>query len=396
MYGSPPSALAQFCEHAGWQLISARQTDIEPVADGFVVGFRCRFAGEQDPRTVYVSTSQSGPTDEHSFVIGDAAHGTRRTVWAHPHDPWLPSFAAVSYPEAAGVVLKKFGIDAEGAVLSMQAYRPSKRAVLRIDAGDQTWFAKVVPPNLARAIHDRHELFLQAGIPVPASIGWSDSGLVLLERLSGEPAIGHLRTLAASPSFLPALTGLVEAIGRVPMPWPARESLAVRADWYASRMADVAPNFGPRAAAIVDIVLREYHLIPALAERTVHGDLHLGQVFVDRSNPAKIVGILDIDTAGVGDTADDGAALYGHLVVSGLERWAAGDRGTADAAMQIARNVRRSWPVPTRAFAIAATHLVGHALAIAGRQDHAATRVADRLLSEAELLLSRRDQVSGQ
>ena len=43
------------------------------------------------------------------------ASGRRLTAWAYPQDPALPSLPAVSYPEAAGVVLAKFGIAAEGA-----------------------------------------------------------------------------------------------------------------------------------------------------------------------------------------------------------------------------------------------------------------------------------------
>lgn len=389
MYGTPPAPVAEFCSRKGLTLLGAEQIDIEPVVDGFVVAYRCRIEGEAEPRTIYVSTSSHGPTNEHTLVIGDVHTGTRRTVWEYPHDPWLPSFAAVTYPEAAGVVLAKFGIDATGAILHMQAYRPSKRAVLRIESADRTWYAKVVPPVLAEGIHDRHVAFLGAGIPVPRSVGWSDSGLVLLDRLDGDPAIAHLRTIAAAPTFLPSLGALVEAIGAVPMTEPARESLAVRADWYAQRMSDVLPRAAERARAIVSWVTHEYTRLPAGGPQTIHADLHLGQVFVDPADPGRVTGILDIDTAGRGDPADDAAALYAHLVVSGLERWAAGDRPTADAAMHIARDVRRGWPPQSRAYSIAATHLLGHALAIAGRADAASARITDRLLSEAELLLSR-------
>src|SRR5690606_11465415 len=97
---------------------------------------------------------------------------------------------------------------------------------------------------------------------------------------------------------------------------------------------------------------------------TVHGDLHLGQVFVDTTTRNSIVGLLDIDTAGLGDPADDAAAMWAHLKVTAHQR---GEHGAS--AERLARVARDRWPrasdpsFAARAGAIGAVHMLGHTLA---------------------------------
>lgn len=385
MLDNAADILIRLARSTGQELVSFRQKDIEPVTDGVIVGYACTLRTPSDvieDVTIYVNTAWNAPVDSRTTSLVDA-RGNTLTAWAYPQDPALPSLPAVSYPEAAGVVLDKFGIDARGARLTMESYRPGKRAVLRVDGVGETYFAKVVQPSLAGTIHELHERFRAAGVPVPRSLGFSDAGLVLLEQLPGDPAIDHITTLATTDRFRTELDELIASIGEANVPVGARESLARRASWYADRMIETAPVLAATTARLTEQIDANYRASPETPPVTIHGDLHLGQIFVDPEPPHAIVGVLDIDTAGLGDPADDAGALYGHVLVSRFERAAIGDQRTARALDTFGSTLRSHWPREGRVRAIAATHLVGHALAVAGRgEEH--LPIAEQLLDAAK------------
>ena len=386
MLDNPAGVLMRLVAESGQELVDFSQRDVEPVNEGFIVGYSCGVRTRDDTierLTIYVNTSPSAPVDEHTVELVDAS-GRRLTAWAYPQDPALPSLPAVSYPEAAGVVLAKFGIAAEGARLRMEAYRPGKRAVLRVETAGARWFAKVVHPSLASTIHDLHERFHAAGVPVPRSIGFSDAGLVLLGELPGAPAIEVFERIDRA-RFARGLDALTQHIAQVPVEIGARESLARRVEWYAERMEETAPVFARQTARLAAVVRERYDATPVPRPVTIHGDLHLGQIFVAEDDPSLITGILDIDTAGLGDPADDRGALFGHVVVSAVEREEGTAAGTALAAF--ADELQSSWRGDVRVAAIAATHLMGHALANAGRSEEGGATAAQRLLERAESLL---------
>lgn len=387
MLDNAAAVLMRLVAASGRELVDFAQKDVEPVNEGFIVGFACsvRTRDDQIERvTIYVNTSPSAPVDEHTVELVDAS-GRRLTAWAYPQDPALPSLPAVSYPEAAGVVLGKFGIEAEGARLRMEAYRPGKRAVLRVDTGERSWFAKVVHPTLAATIHDLHERFRAAGVPVPRSLGFSEAGLVLLEELPGLPAIDVFDRIDRA-RFARGLDELAQHIARVPVAIGARESLARRVEWYAERMEETSPLFARQTSQLAELVRRRYAATAVPPPVTIHGDLHLGQVFVDHADPSRITGILDIDTAGLGDPADDAGALFGHVVVSAVER--TGSPAASEALAAFADELQLGWAGDQRTAAIAATHLLGHALANAGRGDDRGAAVAQQLLDRAAAVLA--------
>lgn len=382
--------LRRLAASTGRELLSFRQQDLEPVSDGIILGYACTLRAPDDQVehvTIYVNTSPDAPVGEHTVQLVDRATGDRLTAWTYPQDPSLPSLPAVSYPEAAGVVLAKFGIEAAGATLTMESYRPGKRAVLRVDTGGTQHFAKVVQPALAATIHDLHVALHAAGLPVPRSLGYSEAGLLLLERMPGDPALEHVASIADDPRFLQGVEHVCAQLASVRVGVAARESLARRADWYAARMAETSPVLAPRAADIVARVQALYASTAVPTPVTVHGDLHLGQLLVDRHEPWRITGLIDIDTAGLGDPADDAAALAAHIVVTAFESASAGARTDAEALRRLAATLRSRWDDGGRTAAIAAIHLTGHALAVAGRgDDH--LPVAARLLDEADLALA--------
>lgn len=390
MLADAATILARLASATGRRLVSYELKDLEPVSDGIIVGYACVFErpdGESEAVALYVDTSPNAPTDEHTVELVDHVSGARLTAWAYPQDPALPSLPAVSYPEATGVVLAKFGIDAYGADLQMESYRPGKRAVLKIDTGQAQYFAKIVRPAMAASVHELHATLGAAGVPVPRSLGFSDAGLVLIERQPGVPAIERIMDIAADERFIAALTSLRVQLARVPVHTAARDSLARRSGWYAERMAEAAPLLASRAAEITTEIARLYDESVVPNPVTIHGDLHLGQVFVDPTEPWRITGLIDIDTAGLGDTADDSGALFGHLVVSAFEHSAASEERSALALDALARTLASRWPDDAgRTASIAGIHLVGHALAVAGRGDDQ-LQLAIRLLDEAARII---------
>src|SRR5690606_56675 len=115
----------------------------------------------------------------------------RTTVfaWRHPLDPELPALelacdpAQVSaLPAGAG-----FAVSPHGADVELLAYRPTRRAVLRVRSGGQTWYLKVLRPDQVEPISSRHALLAEAGLPTPRVLFAHDDGLVVLNELGGTP-----------------------------------------------------------------------------------------------------------------------------------------------------------------------------------------------------------------
>src|SRR5690606_15772914 len=66
---------------------------------------------------------------------------------------------------------------------------------------------------------------------------------------------------------------------------------------------------------------------------TVHGDLHESQLLVEHG---RLVAVLDVDTAGLGDPRDDWATFLGHLHVRALDARGEERRRTARYALEVA------------------------------------------------------------
>src|SRR5690606_7884641 len=96
-------------------------------------------------------------------------------------------------------------------------------------------------------------------------------------------------------------------------PSPARRSLGLRADWYRDRLVPRHPGLSDRLDALVDRIGRDLRDAPG-PTAAVHGDLHLGQLLQVR--PGGPLAVLDLDTGGLGDPADDDAALWAHLLAT--------------------------------------------------------------------------------
>lgn len=361
--------LRAVADSSGLRLVAARRLQSEAGPNGFVTGYSIRLAdehGQEVDRVVYVETTPPGIDREGVIRLQDET-GDERAVWVYPNDPNLPALADAVVPQRARGLLERLtGAPVDGDVhLDVTAYRPGKRAVVKVSSPSGAYYLKVVAPEAARRIHERHAAWRAAGVAVPPAEGWSQEGVVAIAEQPGMPAASALG-LADPERLLDSIDELREQIAQVPSDGEARGSLARRIDWYLRRVRSLAPELEPRLQVIGAEVSRA--LGSELRRATIHGDLHLGQLFVDPEDPSRVVGVIDIDTAGAGDPADDAAALWAHLVATKAHAATAGDPARSEAADDLARRARLRWRSTAdrargeRVAAIAATHLLGHAL----------------------------------
>ncbi|MFA5607513.1 MAG: aminoglycoside phosphotransferase family protein [Leucobacter sp.] len=323
----------------------------EPLGPGSVTSFDvCEHAGAV-PLRYCVDTSGSPVAHETGLVLGNPVAPEVR-IWLHPADPYLPGLAPVAFHGAATALLTRLEVHSEGEPVFV-AYRPGRRAVLRVDAQGRRVWVKIVRPSRAARIASRHAAAEEAGLPVPALLGWSPDGVLIIEDAVGSPAVDAVG--AGSGGAHAELLGRVDAlrsrIAGVSSSEPTT-GIAARLDWYASRLTALPEAV--RLAEDVREVLGSRR--SARPQRVVHGDLHLGQLFlVD----GKISAVIDIDTLGVGDPAEDPAAFMAHAVMSALLTENASGRPMsdfADAAMA-------RWGDDPVVRAFFAVHMLGHALA---------------------------------
>lgn len=382
-------------EALGYHLKSHRQLSEAVSGDGLVSSYEVDLAdeaGEASHAILYLETTQGSDERDGVMVFRNEDTDDTVAVWVYPQDPELPALPTAVYPEAAAVILEKMEIDSTGLGLRLVAYRPGKRAVVRIDTDRARIYMKVVRPTQVKTLQDLYRLWEDANLPVPATLGWTEEGLIGFASLPGVPALDVITDL--DDAFLEDLERLIGQYASIESTGKARTSLASRVNWYARRVSARQPQLAERAHSLAARIHSVLESVGKPDSVTIHGDLHLGQVFVNPADPRAITGVLDIDTAGLGDPADDAGALYAHLIVSSQfeeRRAKSGEAGSPDRGIRFAslaeawrvRWARRDGEDPsfaTRARAVAATHLLAHTLG--GFAD------AERLIAHAERLLA--------
>lgn len=377
--GDPAVLLGTVAEQLGLTLVSWRATHSEPAKRGNLLGFEAQLEsadGQRQTQTIFVETEPPAEHRDNVLVLEQPEEGTRVAVWVYPNDPALPALAATVFTDSAAALLARLGVTVSSPELSVLAYRPGKRAVIRVDGGAERIYLKVVRPGKAEAIVGTHRSLLEADIEVPRVLGWSEEGLIALTELQGVEAQKVVTQL--DESFLDRVSQLVAHLSTVTLTEPARESLVDRLAWYRDRLAAAHPEQKQRFSDLADGIrqLLSEGRSKEVALVTIHGDLHAGQIFVQAAPDAPahaesghaITGLLDIDTAGIGDPADDAAAFYAHLLVLAHHLDSAHETAAARHAAHLAEHWRRGWVrdgdagFSTRARAISATHFLGHAL----------------------------------
>ena len=376
-------------------LLSYSESISEPTGHGYLRGYQLELGspdGSSERRLIFVEPRL--PSTLSADVLTVAVDGSSEivAVWLYPSDPGLPALRTVTDVTSTAVVLDTLGIAGSPIAVDVVSYRPGRRAVVRVDSETQRLFLKVVEPGKAGSISERHELFRSSGLPVPRLLGWSADGVVAMSGLPGVEAQHAVARIGDHGAFLDQLEFLCSLLEGVPAVNTARSSLFNRLDWYIDRLTERLPGDADRVAEVGDAIAakgaegRGFEFTPV----TIHGDLHLGQLFVDPEVPSEIAGILDIDTAGVGDPADDAGAFYAHLIAL-AESIQERDTASAAECFRLAEAWAFRWPrnrnagFDARARAIGATHLLGHALQTRSADPTAASR---RLLERASALVT--------
>ncbi|WP_147430116.1 phosphotransferase enzyme family protein [Frondihabitans australicus] len=340
-----PAAFAD----GGVTVVAFRPHSVEPSGGGYLYGYEVDTvdrAGLAATVLTYIDTdpaSVAASRGTGATVVTDSASGAQVRVWAYPADPALPALAAVTYPERVVTLLRDVGIDVSEPQLTVAAYRPGKRAVIRVDTRERTLFLKVVRPTRAEPIAAQHAAFTAEGLPVPAVLAVRPDGLLVLERVHGVPAGGRVIDIADRPGFVPCLARLGEAVARVHLDQPAQADALDNAGWHRRSLASSLPDLADRVNRLYDEIEARRATWGSDERQVVHGDLHLEQLFVDPEDPTRITGLLDIDTAGWGHPARDAGALVAHLVVTAQWHRGNGENAAARACERIADDVVGAW-----------------------------------------------------
>jgi aminoglycoside phosphotransferase (APT) family kinase protein len=343
----------------------------EPLGSGSVTGFDV--ATDDGQLKYYVDTSRSPVVAETGLATGDPSAPDAR-VWLHPADPHLPALPAAAFGHAAHALLGRLGLHAMTSP-AFVAYRPGRRAVLRISTDSAPVWIKVVRPSRVEGIVERHARLKSAGVPVPCVLGWAPEGLIVLENARGAAA----PDVAWEPErLLDAVDRVRASLAGVPLERAAPGAMN-RLPWYAAQLdaQDAAP-VARRAASLVARLTSASHAV-ARDEVTVHGDLHFGQLFLD--DEGAVAGVIDVDTAGRGDPAEDSAAFIAHAVASALLTSSPEGR---QRVWRLADAAHARWTNPT-ATARTAVHLIGHAIGALHRGEEA---MGGSLVSVGEVIMS--------
>ena len=304
----------------GGRLLTLRRDQVlHRPGRALTVRYRAEVAWAGDRRTretvVAMAALDGPPTGTLVLEAGDEQVG----LFRYPHDPRLPGLVAAT---SASAVAERIGAPVATDGLSVVAYRPARRAVVRVDLADGGQrYLKVVPPDEAPALVARLERLVGV-VPAPRVLSCHlDDGLIALEALPGHtlrdlvrgdgpvrPA--HHRAGPPAPRHLLQVLDALDGVdvGDLDAHWSVPEM----ARGLGAMLATVLPTEAERLAALVDDLGREVPQPGAV----VHGDLHPAQFLVTGGT---VSGLLDVDDLGPGARVDDLATFLGHVVAFGVE-----------------------------------------------------------------------------
>jgi aminoglycoside phosphotransferase (APT) family kinase protein len=387
-----PAAFA----NSGLTVVAFRPHSVEPSGAGFLYGYEVDTvdpAGATSTVLTFIDTDTRA-ADASSVLTRDPITGQPLAVWAYPADPLLPALAGATYPDRVADALAAIGVVVTDPRLSVAAYRPGKRAVIRLDAAETTVFLKVVRPDRVGPIVALHEAFRAQGLPVPAVLASRPDGLLVLERVPGVPAGQRVVELADDPRFVVQMVDLGTRIARVEVTARAQSDALDHGAWHRSTLRAALPDRATEIDGLYDEIDRRRASFASDPANVIHGDLHLEQLFVHPSEPWRVTGLLDVDTAGLGHPARDAAALVAHLVVTGQWHRGNGDEAEARACEGLADDVTRTWVdrMPALADRLApgvASQLLAHAGGQATLGTDTGRRKAVQLIGAAAGTLAR-------
>jgi hypothetical protein len=304
-------------------------TEYFAALDGDVVGYRPRQVAFRPGRSTTVRydvrvrwSDTTSTTEQVVAMTGNSLperairmgrNATEVSMWRWPDDPMLPGLATALDVGHVERLFADLGLGTGAVELRVRAYRPGRRAVVEASNGQARVFLKVVRPRRAAALHLVHRE-LAGELPVPDSIGWTDDGIVVLPGIGGTT----LREVLRHGGESPAPAELDDLLDRLPASLaaaPARPHWLVSARHHASVIAATVPAVAAQVDDLVDDLTARSDMSIEQPLVAVHGDMYESQLMVQ---DGRIVGLLDVDTAGAGHRIDDHANFCAHLSVLAL------------------------------------------------------------------------------
>ena len=350
--------------------------------------------GGTEPVSLYLlaTTADLGPGPLPGVVRLESG-GAVAHVWRHPMDPHLPGLAvacdSAALADALGPVLP-------GRIerLELVAYRPLRRAVLRVTCAAGVVYLKVVRPERSALLERRHEVSRAAGLPAPPVLARTDDGVVVLGEVCGQSVVQRIAATAPAlqaEAIDPRL--VLDVVARLPadaVGLPRRASWTERLPRYAAALDALHPPAAPhlsgaalarRIHAVLDAVGVTPEGVAAEGEGGVsHGDLHGANLLLDDDGAVR--GVLDVDTLGPGRGVDDLACFVAHLAV--LPAFAPAVYAGVPALVERTLDVLGAAVDPRELRARAAAVVVSLASGMRdARIAHAWVRVADTLVAGA-------------
>jgi hypothetical protein len=181
-------------------------------------------------------------------------------------------------------------------------------AVISTNDGPRTFFVKVLRESAYAPTLQRHELLRRARFPAALVAAATADFVLVLHELPGRPlsqAIFDEAMPCTAESMIMLLDSLPAAVVGLPRRPPWTGAVAS----YAEIIAAALPALDPQLRWLVAQVSGGLAGAQPGLEPT-HGDFHEGQLFV---SDGLITGLLDIDTMGPGQRADDLACMIAHL-----------------------------------------------------------------------------------
>ncbi|GAB3269568.1 aminoglycoside phosphotransferase family protein [Kineosporia babensis] len=312
---------------AGGHLEAWRVTQVDHRGEGTTVAYQATVQWPTGRTDDVLGASSLAADDEAPPGALTLSDGQNRVcVWRLPDDPGLPGLSAALGAETLSALLRSFGLDPAGLRTELVSYRPKRRAVIRVSSAGGMLYAKVLPPEDVEALHRRHEMLYNAGVPVPHSLGWTDDGLLVLENLPGTPL---RRRLLQPDGKLPQPDDVISVLERFPpgvLGLNRRRPWSRRAPQYAQMIGHSLPAEAERARQLAEVIASALKDVPLGSDPT-HGDFYEAQMMVDSSG--RIVGLLDVDTVGPGSRVDDLACALAHCEALGLSSSAHAERSYA-------------------------------------------------------------------
>lgn len=263
-------------------------------------------AGER--RTELLVTDSRG-AELDATIVGDG--DAQLAVWPMAADPFLPGLAKMLDPEARTAFTDALGLPrAESA--RVRSYRPGRRAVVELATDGPIAYVKVVEPRRVRRLIDAFTA-LESVDGVARCHGWAEEdGLLVIEALHGtalDAAIRQDQPLPPAEALLHQLDALPDLDGPV-----VEHGRSLRDQ--AKLLSALVPHRRPDIERLHEAITAFTRAAPAGGLETVHGDFHAGQVI---TAGGQIVGLVDVDRAGLGHRSDDLAMFLAHLQVLALD-----------------------------------------------------------------------------